>query len=169
MYELPFVAGAKVIELGGGAVPVYRPNVDVRACFDASGQRVVDFTADFDQPLPIQSNEWDGVFSKYAIEHISWRKVDGFVSEVHRILKPGGFAVVVTANGEAQMRWALKQDWDERVSQCLGGDQDFPDNTHKVFFSPAWIARLFRMAGFSCVIVLPFGDLVTDMIVEARK
>lgn len=168
-YHLPFTSSSKVIELGGGAVPEFRPNVDVRICFDANGQRVVDFTADFDQPLPIQSNEWDGVFSKYAIEHISWRKVSGFVSEVHRILKPRGFAIVVTANGEAQMRWALKQDWDERVSQCLAGDQDYSDNTHKVFFNPAWITRLFRTAGFSSVFVIPFGELGTDMIVEARK
>jgi predicted SAM-dependent methyltransferase len=168
-YALPFAPGAKVIELGGGSAPLFRPNVDVRACFNDSGQQLVDFTADFDQPLPITSEEWDGVFSKFVIEHISWRKITGFISEVHRILRAGGVAVIVTANAEAQMRWALRQDWDERVSQCLGGDQDYPDNTHKVFFNPAWIARLFRAAGFSCVVVVPFGALGTDMIVEARK
>ena len=168
-YALPFAAGAKVIELGGGAAPLFRPNVDARPCFDASGQQVVDFTADFDQPLPITSDEWDGVFAKYVIEHVSWRKITGFVSEVHRILRAGGVAVVVTANAEEQMRWALRQDWDERVSQCLGGDQDYPDNTHKVFFNPSWIARLFCAAGFSRVMIVPHGEFGTDMIVEARK
>lgn len=168
-YALPFAQGSKVIELGGGGAPMFRPNVDARACFDAEGQQVVDFTADFEQPLPIMSDEWDGVFSKFVIEHISWRKISGFISELHRILRTGGVAVIITANAEAQMRWALRQDWDAQVSQCLGGDQDYSDNTHKVFFNPAWVTRLFRAAGFSCVIVVPFGALETDMIVEARK
>jgi predicted SAM-dependent methyltransferase len=167
-YALPAM-GPKVIELGGGAHPMFHPNVDVRACLDESGQPTVDFTADFEEPLPITSEEWDGVFAKYVIEHLSWRKVAGFVAELHRITRPGGCVVVVTANGEAQMRWALRQDWDEKISQCLGGDQDFEDNTHKVFFNPAWIARLFRAAGFGSVVVVPFGITNTDMIVEARR
>jgi predicted SAM-dependent methyltransferase len=166
-YALP--ALGKVIELGGGAAPMFHPNVDVRQCFDGSGNPTVDFTADFDQPLPITSSEWDSVFAKYVIEHLSWRKAAGFVAELHRILRPGGTAVIITANGEAQMRWALARDWDERVSQCLAGDQDYPENTHRVFFSPAWLARLLRTAGFSSVIVVPFGENATDMIAEARK
>jgi len=168
-YGLPFQPGAKVIELGGGACPIVHPNVDVRQCFDSGGMPTVDFTADFDKPLPITSEEWDGVFSKFAIEHVSWREVGGFIAEIHRILKPGGSAVIVTANAEAQMKWALAQDWDEKVSQCLGGDQDYSNNTHKVFFNPAWIARLFREAGFARVTIVPFGELRTDMIVEAKK
>lgn len=160
---------ARVIELGGGAMPQWHPNVDVRQCFDATGSPAVDFTADFGQPLPIMSDEWDVVFSRYAIEHISWRLIGGFVSEVFRILKPGGTAVIITANAEAQMRWALAQDWDERVSQCLGGDQDYEDNSHKTFFNPTWAARLFREAGFSCVIVTPHGALGTDLVIEVLK
>lgn len=165
-YQLPFLPGTKVLELGGGDAPMFRPNVDAR------WGPATDFTADFEAELPIASDEWDGVFSKFAIEHISWRKVGGFIAELYRILKPGGTVVVVTANAEAQMRWALGrsgEDWDERVSQCLGGDQDYPENTHKVFFNPAYIARLFRAAGFDRVLVTPFGDLQTDMIVEATK
>ena len=161
--------GALVIELGGGAMPQWQPNVDVRPCFDAQGCPTVAFTADFGQPLPITSNEWDIVFSRYAIEHISWRLIGGFVAEVFRILKPGGTAMIVTANAEAQMRWALAQDWDERVSQCLGGDQDYPDNSHKTFFNPAWAVRLFREAGFARVLVYPHGAIGTDMVIEATK
>lgn len=162
--------GARVIELGGGAMPQWHPNVDVRYCFDAARTPTVDFTADFGQPLPIQSAEWDVVFSRYAIEHISWRLVAGFIGELARILVPGGTAMIVTANAEAQLRWALaRPSWDERISQCLGGDQDYPDNSHKVFLNPAWAARLFRAAGFSRVIVTPHGELGTDMVIEALK
>lgn len=160
---------ARVLELGGGAAPQWHPNVDVRYCVDVEGRPTVDFTADFDLPLPIAPNEWDVVFSRYAIEHISWRMVTGFVAELVRILKPGGTAMIITANAEAQMRWALARDWDERISQCLGGDQDYPDNSHKTFFNPIWATRLFREAGFSRVIVTPHGELSTDMVIEALK
>jgi predicted SAM-dependent methyltransferase len=161
--------GAKVIELGGGAMPQWHPNVDVRQCLDAAGQPHVDFTADFGKPLPITSDEWDVVFSRYAIEHISWRQVRGFVAEIFRILKPGGQAVIVTADAEAQMRWALARDWDEGVSQCVGGDQDYFENSHKTFFNPTWATRLFREAGFCRVIVYTHGEIGTDMVIEAVK
>lgn len=161
--------GARVIELGGGSTPQWQPNVDVRPCFDAEGRSTVAFVADFDRPLPITANEWDVVFSRYAIEHISWRSVGGFVAELFRILKPGGSAVIVTANAEAQMRWALARDWDERISQCLGGDQDYVENSHKVFFNPTWATRVFREAGFSRVLVSVHGELKTDMVIEALK
>lgn len=161
---------AKIIELGGGAAPQWHPNVDVRYCHDEQGRPTVDFTADFDKPLPIQSDEWDVVFSRYAIEHLSWRNVTTFIAEVYRILKPSGVAVIITANAEAQMKWALKQkQWDWKISQCLAGDQDYSDNTHKVFFNPNWISKLFREAGFSSVLVSPHGELLTDMTVEALK
>lgn len=163
-YELPFGSRAKVIELGGGAAPMFRPNVDART--GAS----VDFVADFEKPLPVAANEWDGVYCRYALEHISWRRVPEFISELSRVLRSGGCAVIVTANAEAQMRWALaRPDWDEKIAQCLAGDQDYPENTHKSFFNPSYIARLFRRAGFQRVIVLPHGELKTDLIVEAYK
>ena len=162
-YALPFLRDQKILELGGGHVPLFRPNVDAR------WGPATDFIADFEQPLPIQSDEWDGVYSAYAIEHLSWRKLEGFVREIFRILRPGGVCVIVTANAEAQMRWALAQDWDEKVSQCLGGDQTYLENAHKTFFDPAWISRLFRSAGFGSTIVIPHGALGTDLILEATK
>jgi ubiquinone/menaquinone biosynthesis C-methylase UbiE len=81
----------KVIELGGGDAPLFRPNVDVRP-----GPQT-DFVADFNGPLPITSEEWDVVFAKYVVEHLSWRNVRGFLAECLRILKPGGRLVFITA------------------------------------------------------------------------
>ena len=78
-YTFPFTKN--VIELGGGDNPYFRPNVDVR-----SGD-TVDVVADFNQSLPLTNSTYDGVFSCYCIEHLSWRKVKLFVSEVFRILR----------------------------------------------------------------------------------
>lgn len=165
MYQLPFNNSQKLIELGGGENPVIRPNADIRAL------PTVDIIADFNvQPLPIESNAYDGVYCSYILEHISWRKIRSFVAETSRILKPEGVAVFVIPNTKAQFMWALKhENWDEKISQCVFGDQDYPDNAHKAALSPEYIITVFREAGFSDIIVIPHGEFKTDMIVEAKK
>lgn len=166
-YELPFKKDSKVIELGGGELPVFRPNVDYRH------GPATDFTADFNEPLPITSDEWDGVFCKFALEHISWRKVRGFIAEVYRILKPGGTAVLITANLLEQARKFVEVgdsgELEDRWIGMIFGDQDYVENLHRCGFSPAFAAKLFREAGFQRVNILPFGELKTDMIIEATK
>lgn len=163
-YNLPFKIGDKVIELGGGAAPLVRPNYDIRP------MPTVDEVINLDETLPFKDNELDGVFCKYALEHVSWRKVPFLISETARILKPGGIAVFIIPNTRAQMLWAISQEsWNEKISQCLFGDQDYPDNTHRAAFSPDYVIQLFRKYEFSDVIILPHGELKTDMIVEAKK
>lgn len=173
-YSLPFKQGDKLIELGGGAAPMLHPNVDVRQCFDTNGRPTVDFTADFDKPLPITADEWDGVFCKYAIEHVSWRDVRGFIAEVHRILKSGGIAVFIAPNLLEQARLLVhlgdRGEWDDQRGACMVfGDLDYAENSHKCGFSPEYACRLFREAGFSRVLVVPHGEFKTDMIIEASK
>lgn len=163
-YSFPFSQTDKVIELGGGDRPYFRPNLDVR-----SGTSI-DIVADFNEPLPIPENEYNGVFSQFCIEHLSWRKVKLFISEVHRILKNNGKAVFITANTEKQMQYVLDHDeWDDNCSCIIFGDQDYPENTHRNSFSPKYAIKLMTDAGFTNVVVLPFGELETDMIIEATK
>ena len=46
--------------------------------------------------MPFDDNAWDVVYSEHMLEHIFVDKVPGLLSEVHRILKPGGlFRVTV--------------------------------------------------------------------------
>lgn len=163
-YYFPFPEKAKIIELGGGTRPYFRPNLDVRKAEN------VDIVADFNEPLPIENEEYDGVFSSYCIEHISWRKVKQFLKEVHRILKPGGKAVFITANTERQMQWVLDHDeWDDECSCIIFGDQDYADNTHRNSLNPKYAIKLCGDAGFENVLVVPHGELATDMIIEVSK
>ena len=164
-YSLPFKKSDKIIELGGGTQPMFRPNMDIR---EGPG---VDIVGDLSKPFPIKSSDYDCIFSKYALEHTSWRIMPGVVKESCRILRPGGRAVFIIPNTKAQMQWALGQndeDYD-KVAQCLFGDLDYAENSHKAAFSPAYATRIFREAGFVDVAVIPHGELKTDMIVEARK
>lgn len=164
-YTLPFKQGTALIELGGGEQPIIRPNADIRP------GPTVDIVADLSKPLPITDAQYDGVYCKYAIEHISWRLVGGFVKETYRILKPGGTAVFISPNTKAQMEWALQQEEEsyDKVAQCLFGDLDYAENSHKAAFSPSYAIRLFRDAGFSDVLIVPHGELGTDMVIEAKK
>lgn len=166
----------KGIELGGGDCPLVRPNVDVRICYDAEGKPTVDFTADFNEPLPIQSDEFDFCFSKFCIEHISYLKVKQFISEVFRIIKPGGKAVIVTANTEAQVKWILEhpEGWDGKdfftsASEKLFGSQNYLANFHCVYFSPGILTELFSEAGFVNITTTPYGTRDTDICVQAVK
>jgi predicted SAM-dependent methyltransferase len=163
-YSIPFGPNDTVIELGGGAAPKFRPNVDVR-----SGE-TVDKVAALGYEIPYGDGEFSGVYSAYCLEHVSWRNVPKAISEAFRLLAPGGIAVFITSNTEAQMRWALsKEVFDEKISQCLFGDNDYSENTHRAAFNPDYAIRLFREAGFEDVTVIPEGELWTDMIIEARK
>lgn len=157
--------GQKIVELGCGDRP--HPQADCHV--DCRANQYTHFACDFNEPLPISSDEWDAVYSCFVLEHVSWRKVPQFVSEMFRILKPGGSLVLVIPNTEAQMRHILKtQDWDD-ASCMLFGDQDYPENSHKAAFSPTSIQKLLGEVGFSDIQILPFGELQTDMSVIAKK
>jgi predicted SAM-dependent methyltransferase len=161
-YTFPFTKN--VIELGGGDNPYFRPNVDVR-----SGD-TVDVVADFNQSLPLTNSTYDGVFSCYCIEHLSWRKVKLFVSEVFRILRDSGKAVFITANTKRQMEWVLNQEeWNDDSSSIIFGDQNYDENTHRNSLCPVYAIKLMREAGFENIVVLPHGELGTDMIIEVTK
>lgn len=171
-----FGSGAKVIELGGGARPAFRPNCDCRMCYDEHGRQTVDFTADFNELLPIQDSEWDGVYCCFVLEHLSYRKVRQFLTEVFRILSPGGKAVFITANTEAQIEWARshREGWDNKdtfdsFSCILFGDQDYPENSHKNYLDMPLVGDLLQRAGFVDLIVQPFGARNTDMLAIATK
>ena len=170
-YSLPFKPGDKVLELGGGDRSQFHPNLDIR---EGPG---VDIVADLNKPLPIENESYDGIFSMYLIEHLSWRRVQGLIGEVHRILKPNGISVFVTANLLEQCKLAIQ--WFEEgkgweVSQCIFGDQnyegeDWISNAHHCGFSPKYAIKLFREASFHEVTIFEHPATITDMIIQARK
>ncbi len=47
-------------------------------------------------PFPFQDNQFDTIITFQVIEHI--KKDDEFIKEIHRVLKPGGVALMTTPN-----------------------------------------------------------------------
>ena len=168
-YTLPFRQGDRVLEVGGGERPFFHPNLDIRAI------PTVDIVADISQGLPLEDSSFDGLFAQYFLEHVSWRKMRDVVSEIHRILKPNGIAVLVTANLEEQCKLAL--DWfkdgkGEKVSEMIFGSQEFDNwdaGAHHCGFSPESATKLFKEAGFNRVQIVPHPVSKSDLIIEATK
>ena len=155
----------KVIELGGGANPKYRPNADCRMI-----EGSVDVVCDFEKPLPLPACEYDFVYSAFVLEHVSWRNSKQFVKEIYRILRPSGRTLIITANLLEQCKVvANSQVWDENFSCMIFGNQDFGENSHKNGFSPEYAVKIFKEAGFREVNVAPLPQCNTDMVINAVK
>lgn len=171
VYKLPFNDSARVVELGGGQSPMFHPNIDARS-LDG-----VDIVADVSEPLPLETEAWDGVYSAFLLEHLPMQKVRPFLSEVHRVLVPGGAAVLITANLEEQARLLLERErWDDRlVHMVFGGDPPYPENYHRSSMRPEMLARLLLEAGFHQVafyehpVAKQLWGRSTDVIVHVVK
>lgn len=162
----------RILELGCGDNP--HPSCTVHA--DIRPGPGVDVVCDMNEPLPFADGEFSGLFSCFAFEHVSWRKLPQLLGEVYRILKPGGKVILIVPNTEAQMRYILDHPngWEERdlftsASVTLFGDQNYAGNFHACFFSPKTVMELFTRTGFVEIRTHPFGGIMTDMIVEAVR
>lgn len=165
--------GQRILELGGGDNP--HPDSTVRV--DVRQGPHTHFTANFEEPLTsIGSDEFDGLLCFFCLEHISYRKVPQFLAECCRVLKPGARAVMTLPNTQAQLKWLAEhpEGWDGRslfdaAGGLLFGDLDYPENGHKAYFSPALAIERFTAAGFINVLVQPYGERATDLLVTAER
>jgi SAM-dependent methyltransferase len=55
--------------------------------------------ADLNRPLPIADGSYDLVHANQVIEHVA--DLDRFLSEVHRVLRPGGASLISTENASS--------------------------------------------------------------------
>ena len=170
-YTLPFKPGDKIVELGGGSTPLRIEdlttfNVDIRPLPEVD--QVRDLEEDFSD-----LGKFDGLLASYIAEHISWRKIKKFFKSCYNVLKDGGVAVFIVPNTYEQIKLILEKGEDEislEDSCFLFGDQDYPENTHKTFFSKPLITKLLKEVGFNRVVIYDHPNpKARDMIVEAYR
>jgi len=137
---------------------------------EANGVRVKKL--DLNQPLTaLPSGYYDVIHANQVIEHVS--SVDTFVSEVYRLLKPGGHAVVSTENGSswhnvfaAIMGWqifslsnvsALRAGLGNPCAIQRGGTPYTGTWTHKTIFNYRGLIEMFQVHGFKDVRIAGAG------------
>lgn len=130
------------------------------------------YELDLNQPLrEIPSDRFDVVHANQVIEHVA--SVDLFVSEVHRLLRPGGHAVISTENGSAwhnvfaaAMGWqifsltnvsALKGGLGNPFAIQRGSAPPAATWTHKTIFNYRGLIEMFETHGFDSVSIAGAG------------
>jgi SAM-dependent methyltransferase len=127
---------------------------------------------DLNRPLDaLPSDTFDVIHANQVIEHVT--NVDMFVSEVFRLLKPGGYAVVSTENGSSWHNvFAAIMGWQifslTNVSGKIaglgnpcaiqrGGEAFSATWTHKTIFNYRGLVEMFQVHGFREVTVRGAG------------
>jgi ubiquinone/menaquinone biosynthesis C-methylase UbiE len=155
-----------------GASEVHGVEIVEEQAKKAAANGVTVTKLDLNQPLTaLASNYYDVVHANQVIEHVS--SVDNFVSEVYRVLKPGGHAVVSTENGSswhnvfaAIMGWqifslsnvsALRAGLGNPCAIQRGGTPFMGTWTHKTIFNYRGLIEMFEAHGFKDVSIRGAG------------
>jgi predicted SAM-dependent methyltransferase/glycosyltransferase involved in cell wall biosynthesis len=160
----------QVLEVGGGDIPLFRPNLDMRKL------PTVDFVCDLEEPWPIENESFDGVYGKFVMEHISWRKVPDFVFQCVRVLKPDGWIAMIIPNTLEQARIITQRGLIglDESAMLFGGQEERGWNEHKAAFSPEYAFKLFAELGCDKVTIETWPGQLSDgarpdMIIAAHK
>lgn len=116
----PYIKGT-LLELGcgeGRGVELLAPLADsyigidkIKAVIDTLKEKYPDFTFmdGVFPPFPFEDNSFDSIVTFQVIEHV--KDDDGFIKEIHRVLKPGGVALITTPNIKMTLS---RNPWHER-------------------------------------------------------
>lgn len=117
---------------------------------------------DLNKKFPSKNDCFDVVHSNQVIEHLS--EIDNYVSEIYRVLKPGGYAIISTENLSSWHNiFALIMGW-QAFSQHISKKHHignplsphFGENltegwTHNIIFTFYSLQEMFKKYGFEIV------------------
>ncbi len=117
---------------------------------------------DLNEKLDFEDNSFDVVHANQVIEHL-WN-IDNFASEIHRVLKPGWYAIISTENWSswcnifASIMWwqifsltnlSSKKAWIwNPFALHWGEDIELSSWTHKTIFNYRWLKEFFEAHWF---------------------
>lgn len=96
-------------------------------------------------PLPFADESIDRVFAEHFIEHITYEAAEGFLSEVFRVMKPGGTLRLATPDLEKLC--ALYRGDNEFVDMQTVIDRHSKNHSRKVPTSAHFMNDIFRLWG----------------------
>jgi len=162
-----------IVELGGGSNPFMKRIAGLKSVnVDIQALPGVDVVRNLEEDFS-DIGSFDGLYSQYLLEHISWRKVPHFLEQCYAILKPEMYAIFVCPDTYAQLQKIMERS-PEKITEgdsCfLYGGQEHPDNTHKWLISRPFLKRLMEDAGFTEVDFVTYPDpAARDMFVIGKR
>jgi len=172
---VPFLAGKDVIEIGSGGGRFTVPLTAVCRSVVAvdSSPRMLEiarrrcgssarFLLGDGRTLPVPDGTAGGVFSYDVFVHLSAWDTFNYLSEIHRVLRPGGVAVIHHANSLSPLGWRkflADLPWQVGEHPYWGS---FP------FMTPAAFGDLAKRAGFD-VVTSDERTVPRDAITTVRK
>lgn len=130
-------------------------NIDIRKT--KPNVLVLDLEKEMLKSFP--DNSVEEIIAKDCIEHISWRRVDILLRDMHRVLKCNARAYIQVPDLEAIARKVIQNPdfcygdlcgW-KAISYWVYGGQDYPENTHKAGFTIPTLKRLLEFIGFEVI------------------
>ena len=167
-----------ILELGGGTAPAYCRAYNNGINMDILDSPLVDIKADLRKlPLPVKDNEYEEVYLRFLIEHISWRILPNFIKELYRITKPGGKVRIIAPNLRVQCYMiACEKEIKLQPGGCqmIFGDQNYEDdkwqwNAHASSAPPELYEKLLRDAGFKYISIVPLIGWSGDQEIISLK
>jgi predicted SAM-dependent methyltransferase len=107
-----------------------------------------DIRAEMDA-IPVADGSVDEIWSSHTLEHQSMAKVAGTLKEWHRVLKPGGRAIVSVPNFDYVARYWLTGADRAWAEMMVFGTQLTDGEHHKSAFTAALLRGDLEAAGFT--------------------
>ena len=167
----------RIVEKLKGCKAVYGIEIDPECCKKAENKGMFIYKDDLNSKLSLGDQSADVIFSNQVIEHLY--NTDKFISEIYRVLKPQGYAVISTENLSSWHNiFSLLLGWQpfslsnisiflpsvgnplgihrkEENSLFSGGVPEFMQ--HARVFAPRGIKEMFEIHGFKCESFLGAG------------
>jgi len=146
-------------------------NIDVRKT--KPNVLVIDLERELLRVFPDSSI--DEIVARDCVEHISWRRVENLLRDIHRVLKPNGVLFMQVPDLEAIARKIILNPdfcygdlcgW-KAISYWVYGGQEYSENTHKAGFTIPTLKRLLESIGFAVETIRNDGG--TNIQAWARK
>ena len=154
-----------------GSKDIFGIDVEVENLLKAKKRGIKTVKSDLNSKFPFKDSSFDVIHANQVIEHIS--SLDNFISEIHRVLKSGGYVVISTENGSSWhnifasiMGWQIfsltnvsskKLGVGNPISLHGGENISNASWTHKTIFNYLGLKEIFLAHGFSDVIITGAG------------
>lgn len=105
---------------------------------------------DLTKPLPFSTDSIEAIFSSHVLERLFMDEVENLISDIFRVLKPGGICRVVVPDLEKIMALYNRNDPREFLEGMFEiSKRGAVKNQHHCGFTGEFLIKLFTQAGFS--------------------